>query len=186
MIESISVIARPLAPASGDFSTTAALIAIATPGSNPALPPGVCNLLRMEFDTLEAELEAASLRVVGAAPAVPFSALHALRIAAFLAGLHAGAATCHVFVCESEGLSRSVTIARWAARRWDLAAHAARIPDHVPSCWLMARQLASAATSAAQTHQAIAMTARRTGADQPMHQSMPKHRAGASGAWAAG
>jgi hypothetical protein len=142
MIESINVIGCHLAQAIGSTSS-AALVAIVTPGQDLPLQGGVGHLLRLEFDTLEAELEAASLRVAGAAAAVPFSAPHALRIADFLTTLHASAATRHVYVCESEGLSRSVTIARWAAHRYDIARRAALIPNDVQSCWLMARQLAS-------------------------------------------
>ena len=107
MIESIHVIGGHLMQTIGS-SPTAALIAIVTPGQDLPLHGGVGRLLRLQFDTLQAELEAASLRV-----------------AAFLAELHASAARRHVYVCESEGLSRSVTIARWAARRYDIASHAA-------------------------------------------------------------
>jgi hypothetical protein len=167
MIESIHVIGGHLVQTIGS-SPTAALIAIVTPGQNLPLHGGVGRLLRLEFDTLEAELEAASLRVAGAAAAVPFSASHALRIAAFLAELHASAARRHVYVCESEGLSRSVTIARWAARRYDIASHAALVADGVPSCFLMAQLLASAAAdpAAALARRPVAAASAQPGARQ--------------------
>lgn len=138
MIRSINVVCGSRDEILAKLPPSAVLIAIRTPGRDLALPPAMHRVLRLEFDTLAAELEAASLRRVDSSAAQPFAPEHALRIVALLEAVAASAAAHDVYLCESEGLSRSVTIARWAAAHCGLAdTAAAAVPDGVASCPLM-------------------------------------------------
>jgi predicted protein tyrosine phosphatase len=121
MIRSIAVVQRTVAEASL-HEAGVALIAIATPGCAVAAPPGL-RALHVSFDTLAAELEAASLRLPDAAPARPFAPEHARDIADFVEQLQQDREPFVLLVCESEGLVRSVTVARWAAQRVDRPLH---------------------------------------------------------------
>lgn len=113
MIRSIAVVQRTVAEA-WPPDASVALIAMATPGCAVAAPPGL-RALHLSFDTVAAELEAASVRLTGAPAAQPFAPEHALEIAHFVEWLHRDRETFVLLVCESEGLARSATVARWAA-----------------------------------------------------------------------
>ena len=115
MIRSVAVVQRTVAEA-WLHEAGVALIAIATPGCAVAAPAGL-RVLHVSFDTLAAELEAASLRLAAAPPAQPFTSGHAREIVDFVEQLQQDGEPFVLLVCESEGLVRSVTVARWAALR---------------------------------------------------------------------
>ena len=133
MIRSVAVIQRTVAEA-WLHKAGVALIAIATPGCAVAAPPEL-RALHLSFDTLAAELEAASLRLADAPPARPFTREHACAIAHFVELLQREREPVALLVCESEGLVRSVTVARWAAQRLDRPLHEG-IAAQVASCAL--------------------------------------------------
>lgn len=115
MIRSITVACRAAVEAC-PRSAAAALIAVGTPSCDIAMRPDL-RALRLSFDTLAGELEAASLRVAQAMAAVPFDISHARAISTFVAPLQQQGQRIDLLVYESEGYSRAVTVARWLARR---------------------------------------------------------------------
>jgi hypothetical protein len=135
MIRSITVVHRASAE-TFPGAAAVALIAIGTPGCDITVRPDLL-ALRLSFDTLAGELEAACLRVAQAAAAVPFAIAHAKAISTFVAELQQQGQPIDLLVYESEGYSRSVTVARWAAQRLGCRLHEPRSAARVPSCSLM-------------------------------------------------
>jgi hypothetical protein len=134
MIGSIAIVQRRVAEA-WPHPGRAALIAIATPGCAIAAPIRL-RTLHVVFHTLQAELEAASLRLPDAPPARPFDAAHAHAIVDFIARLQRECEPVALLVCESEGLARSATVARWAARHLGRPLHEG-VATPVPGCALI-------------------------------------------------
>ena len=131
MIRSVAVVQRSVAEA-WPHAAGVAWIAIATPGCAVAVPPG-SRALHLSFDTLAAELEAASVRLADAPPAQPFAPRHARDIVDFVELLQREREPVALLVCESEGLVRSATVARWAAVRLDRPLHEG-VAARVASC----------------------------------------------------
>ena len=134
MIRSITVVQH--AGAEAHPRAAAALIAIGTPGCDITVRPDL-RALRLSFDTLAGELEAASLRLAQVAAAVPFATAHAQAICTFVTELQQLGQRIDLLVYESEGYSRSVTVARWAAQRLGCRLHEPRSAACVASCSLM-------------------------------------------------
>lgn len=136
MIRSIAVVHRASSEA-WPPAAAVALIAIGTPGCAIAARPDL-RALHLSFDTLAGELEAASLRLPKAAAAVPFAIAHAHAIAAFVTELQRKGECIELMVCESDGYTRSVTVARWAAQRLGCLLHEPAPATGVAPCELMA------------------------------------------------
>jgi hypothetical protein len=117
-------------------SAEIALITVATPGCTIARRPAL-RALHLSFDTLAGELEAASLRVPQATAPVPFASEHAFATAAFISELQRDREPICLLVSESEGYVRSVTIARWAAKRMGCPLREPGTAAAVASCVLM-------------------------------------------------
>lgn len=113
-----------------------AVIAISTPGCDIRVRPDLPALL-VSFDTLAGELEAASLRLSHSMAAVPFDIAHAQAILAFVTALEQQSQRIDLHVYESGGYSRSVTVARWLARRLGYPLHEPTTAAAVASCTLM-------------------------------------------------
>ncbi|MDZ7589307.1 MAG: hypothetical protein U5L05_01170 [Rubrivivax sp.] len=135
MIRSIEVVDRASA-ATMPYAAAVALIAIATPGCTLAARPDL-HALYLSFDTLAGELEAASLRLPQAMVAVPFASDHAVAIAGFVSRLQSESGSVDLRICESEGQVRSVTVARWLARRLGLPLREPASAATVTCCALM-------------------------------------------------
>ena len=67
---------------------------------------------------------------------------------------------------ESEGLTRSVTVARWAQMQHRVASHAVGIPHDVPTCSLMQQLLLAVAAQQTQARHALPR-------QRPLHRSQP-------------
>ena len=135
MIRSIHVVSRADVEAAG-HTAARALVAIGSPGCDIALRPDL-PALRLSFDTLAGELEAASIWLTQALPAVPFDLAHAQAILAFTSALHGRVRWIDLMVWEHGGHARSVTIARWLARRYCRRWHEPASTATVASCPLM-------------------------------------------------
>lgn len=135
MIRSVAVVHRARAEA-WPRATAVALIVIDTPGCAVAARPGP-HALHLSFDTVAGELEAASLRLPQAASAVPFAVEHAHAVSTFVAKLQHERECIDLWVCESDGYSRSVTVARWAAQRLGCPLHEPAPVAAVAPCALM-------------------------------------------------
>lgn len=139
MIRSVAVVQRASLEAC-PRAAAMAVIVICTPGCNIPVRPDLRSL-RLSFDTVAGELEAAASRLVHAAAAVPFAIAHARSIAAFAAALQLDQRELDLLVCESDGSSRSVTVARWLARQLGCPAHEAAAAAGIASCAMMAAVL---------------------------------------------
>ena len=135
MIRSVAVVDRAIAE-TRPHASAVALIAIGTPGFDIAMRADL-PALRLSFDTLAGELEAASLRLAQASAAVPFDIAHAQAILTFLTKLQQRSRWLDLLVCESEGYSRSVTVARWMAQRLGCPLHEPASAVAVATCTLM-------------------------------------------------
>lgn len=170
MIHSINVICSSDGNILSKLPLTAVLVAISTPGREIAVPGTMRRALHLSFHTLAAELEAAATWRADAAPARPFSSEHASRIVKLLSAVHDGAASHDVFLCESEGLTRCVTVARWAARHYRIGDAAAAVPAGVPACALMLDLLDRCAAQRALTKPYLAPAPRPLPLRQPGHE----------------
>jgi hypothetical protein len=172
MIGTIEVV-HPRDAAAWPRTTGVALIAIATPGCTIVAPPSM-RALHASFDSLAGELEAASLRLPGAAAAVPFAREHAQHVWTFLADVARDSRSVTLLVTESEGLTRSVTIARWAAQLLGIPLREPASAGAVASCALMERALLASGGADHRPWAAAVRTARRS---TPVRQAFPGIRA---------
>lgn len=136
MIRSVAVVDRAIAEAPPRAFFQVALITIVKPGCVIAVPADL-PALRLSFDTLAGELEAASLRLAQATAAVPFDITHAQSIQAFLTTLQLHRQWIDLLVCETDSYSRGVTVARWIVQRLGCPSHEPESAVAVASCPMM-------------------------------------------------
>ena len=134
MIRSIRVVCH--ADVEDSRAVAVAVIVISTPGCDIRVRP-VLPALLVSFNTLAGELEAASLRLPHAMAAVPFDIAHAQAILAFVTAMQQQVQELDLQVYESGGYSRSVTVARWLARRFGYPLHEPATAAAAASCTLM-------------------------------------------------